>query len=227
MATDGEGSTTMAKKSKKLSVEDYLGFIEDRTLDLTVSQLAQIVSIHGFKKRKFPKGVLVDMISTMDLMDLRRSTLLDGGVSGDTSLTLKEAIKDLNDLNWQECHVTSMLTVPESAGALVIRKSDKGLKKKPTKKRGGDSVISGGTTTAAESTTEGLVNPGSHRKRAKGKKAIKTRSIEAVTLEGAIVAAESTTEDLVYPGSPLAVGQPTSPPRILWMSTASATVRET
>ncbi|GER51081.1 S-adenosylmethionine:tRNAribosyltransferase-isomerase [Striga asiatica] len=173
---------------------------------------------------------MVDMISTIDLMDLRRSTLLDGGLSGDTRLTLKEVIKDLKDLNWQECHITSLLTqgaaVPESA---VKRR------KKPTKRRGGDSVISGGTNTAAESTTERLVNPGSrgstaasiNRKRAKGKAAIKTRSIEAVTSEGAIVGAESTTEDLVYPGSPLAVRHPTSPPLVhLVLNTANAPERE-
>ncbi|KAK6163351.1 hypothetical protein DH2020_000215 [Rehmannia glutinosa] len=91
-----EGATMMAKKKPKLAMEDYLDFIDNRTLDLNATQLRQ--------------STLVDMVSTMDLMDLRRSTLLHGGVSGGAGFTLEEVINDLKDLDWNECHVTSLLT---------------------------------------------------------------------------------------------------------------------
>lgn len=51
----------------------------------------------------------------MDLMDLHRSTLQHGGVSGGAGLTLEEVTNDLKNLDWQECHVTSLVTV----GAIV------------------------------------------------------------------------------------------------------------
>ncbi|KAL0325672.1 UNVERIFIED_CONTAM: hypothetical protein Sradi_5136500 [Sesamum radiatum] len=92
-----EEAVMVAKKKGELAIEDYLDFVDDRSLNLTIPQLRQ--------------QLLVDMVTTMDLMDLRRSTLLDASVSGDACFTLEEVINDLKDLDWQECHVTSLLTL--------------------------------------------------------------------------------------------------------------------
>ncbi|KAI3450557.1 hypothetical protein Pfo_007222 [Paulownia fortunei] len=161
-----EGATMMAKKKPKLAMEDYLDFIDNRNLHLTVSQLRQIIGMHGFKRMQTQKAILIDMVSTMDLMDLHRSTLLDGGVSGDACFTLKEVINDLKNLDWQECHVTSLLTqgavvsAPSSASSggtvSVKRKRSKGLGRKPVEVGVDHSVISAGTIVAAGSTTESL-----------------------------------------------------------------------
>ncbi|KAL0438624.1 UNVERIFIED_CONTAM: hypothetical protein Slati_2345400 [Sesamum latifolium] len=145
-----EGAVTVAKKKGELAIEDYLDFVDDRSLNLTIPQLRQ--------------QLLVDMVTTMDLMDLRRSTLLDAGVSGDACFTLDEVINDLKDLDWQECHVTSLLTLgavgsasssaASDATASVKRKRPKRLRRKRTEVGAEHSDISTGTTVAAESTTE-------------------------------------------------------------------------
>ncbi|KAL6506383.1 hypothetical protein OROGR_024564 [Orobanche gracilis] len=159
-----EGSTTMAKKHRKLAIEDYIDFINNRSLPLT-SKLGQIISMHGFKPKRFRKNLLMEMISTMDLMNLRRSTLLDDGVSGDACFTLKEVIQDLKDLDWQECHVTSILTqgtgvsASDSTGGDAVsvkRRKKKGLGMKAIEVGIGNSAVSAGTTVAAGSTTETL-----------------------------------------------------------------------
>ncbi|KAG6415408.1 hypothetical protein SASPL_122819 [Salvia splendens] len=134
---DGEGW-----KRKKLDVEDYLDFIDDRDLPLTVRQLRE--------------AILMEMVSTMELMDLQRSSLLDG-VSGDASLTLKEVKDDLKSLSWQDCHVTSILTY----GAGVASQSSAGVslkrrraRRKVAKVAIEDSAASTtGTSIVAESTT--------------------------------------------------------------------------
>ncbi|KAL6566752.1 hypothetical protein OROMI_015156 [Orobanche minor] len=160
-----EGSTTMAKKHRKLTMEDYIDFIDNRTLPLTSSKLGQIVGMHGYKTRRIRKNLLLEMISTMDLMNLRRSTLLDDGVSGDACFTLKEVIQDLKDLDWQECHVTSILTqgtggsASDSTGVGAVsvkRRKKKGLEMKAVKVGIDNSAVSAGTTVAAGSTTECL-----------------------------------------------------------------------
>lgn len=51
--------------------------------------------------------VLTDAVDTLDLVDLTRSTLRQS-VSAFAVLTLEDAIADLNELNWQECCVTSL-----------------------------------------------------------------------------------------------------------------------
>ncbi|KAK4390628.1 hypothetical protein Sango_2126100 [Sesamum angolense] len=151
-----EGAVMVAKKKGELAIEDYLDFVDDRSLNLTIPQLRQ--------------QLLVDMVTTMDLMDLRRSTLLDASVSGDACFTLEEVINDLKDLDWQECHVTSLLTLcavgssssssssaaASDAAASVKRKRPKRLRRKQTEVGAEHSDISTGTTVAAESTTESL-----------------------------------------------------------------------
>lgn len=103
-------------------------------------------------------------------MDLHRSTLLDGGVSGDASLTPKEVITDLKSLNWQDCHVTSLITYgaagtpPSSTVDLAAfslkrkkprRSGKKGKKLAAVEVDGDNSAVStNGTIIVAGSTTE-------------------------------------------------------------------------
>ncbi|KAL3653217.1 hypothetical protein CASFOL_002898 [Castilleja foliolosa] len=153
LQTVEEGATSMTRKrnlQKKLAMDDYLDFIDNRALDLTCTQLREIIGIHGFKKMKFQKNLSIEMISTMDLMDFRRSTLLNGGVSGDASLTLEEVIKDLKDLDWQECHVTSLLTqgavapppaASSGSGAVSVKKK-RGGGTTSVKQKSGDEAVS-------------------------------------------------------------------------------------
>ncbi|KAH6766267.1 hypothetical protein C2S52_017250 [Perilla frutescens var. hirtella] len=153
---NGGGGRKMAKK--KLVVEDYLNLIDDRTLPLTVTQLRHIISMHGFKKIEAAKTILTEMVTSMELMDLHRSTLLDGGVSGDACLTLEEVINDLKSLNWQDCHVTSLLTYGAGGGGdwdvSLKRKRSRRSGKKAAKVAVDNSVIStNGTTVVAGSTT--------------------------------------------------------------------------
>ncbi|PIN17497.1 hypothetical protein CDL12_09843 [Handroanthus impetiginosus] len=157
------GGTVVAKKKHRLTLEDYLGFINDRTLPLNVHQLRQIIGMHGFKRMTFQKSKLIEMVTTMDLMDLHRSTLQDGGVSGDACFNLEEVINDLKDLDWQECHVTSLVTqgavvsassAASSEGTVSVKPKRRiGRKRKPIEVEIDDSVISTGTTVAAGSTT--------------------------------------------------------------------------
>lgn len=110
------------------------------------------------------QSILNEMVTTMELMDLHRSTLLDGGVSGDACLTLEEVINDLKSLDWQDCHVTSLLaygaggTAPSAGGERTIslkRRRTRRSGKKAVKGAVGNSVISTtGTTVVAGSTTE-------------------------------------------------------------------------
>ncbi|KAI4322764.1 hypothetical protein L6164_022429 [Bauhinia variegata] len=105
-----EGSSRKrSEKSQKLSLEDYIEFLRShKTLHLTINQLNHIISIHGFKKiHHAVKKKLIDAVDTLDLMDSPRSTLNES-VSSLAILTLEEAVADLNQLNWQECCVTSM-----------------------------------------------------------------------------------------------------------------------
>ncbi|KAK7257362.1 hypothetical protein RIF29_31287 [Crotalaria pallida] len=97
-------------KCEKLYLEDYLHFLLSRqTTQLTITQLNQIIRIHGFKKiHHAPKKVLADAVETLDAVDLPRSTLGQNSVSAFAVLTLEDVIADLNELNWQECCVTSL-----------------------------------------------------------------------------------------------------------------------
>lgn len=105
----------------------------------------------------------MEMVASMELMDLHRSTLLDGA-SGDACLTLKVVKDDLKSLNWQDCHVTSLLTYgtagtsPSTAGDRTVslkRKRPRKSGRKAVKVAVDDSVVSTtGTTIVAGSSTE-------------------------------------------------------------------------
>ncbi|KAF7833925.1 uncharacterized protein G2W53_008784 [Senna tora] len=106
------GSKKRPVKNDKLSLEDYLDFLHThQTLNLTMNHLNQIIHIHGFKKlHRHSKKVLVEAVDALDLMDLARSTLSQS-VSAFATLTLEDAIADLNELSWQECCVTSIYNI--------------------------------------------------------------------------------------------------------------------
>ncbi|MCE2055710.1 hypothetical protein HAX54_043264 [Datura stramonium] len=111
-----ESRFRMRKKSQKLTLENYIDFIDsNKQLDLTTANLNEIISIHGFKKAKGQKKVLADAVNTIELMDMRRSTLQEE-ISSDAFVSLDEAIKDLTRLSWQECCVTSLQTICFSNG---------------------------------------------------------------------------------------------------------------
>ncbi|XP_049347134.1 uncharacterized protein LOC125811652 [Solanum verrucosum] len=111
-----ESRFRMKKKSQKMTLEKYVDFIDsNKQFDLTIPNLNEIISIHGFKKSKRQKKVLADAVNTIELMDLQRSTLQEE-ISSEAFVTLDEAIKDLTHLNWQECCVTSLQTICFSNG---------------------------------------------------------------------------------------------------------------
>ncbi|GAB2285422.1 hypothetical protein Dimus_019873 [Dionaea muscipula] len=109
-----EGPRRMIRhKATKLSLEKYLSFLQSRSnILLTVGELNQIISMHGFKKIKGKKVLLVEALNEMDHLAVPRprSTLHDC-ISSQAFLTLEDVIRDLTDLNWQECSVTSMKTL--------------------------------------------------------------------------------------------------------------------
>ncbi|XP_028104551.1 uncharacterized protein LOC114303617 [Camellia sinensis] len=94
-------------------------------LHLTVNLLNQIIDMHGFKKiHNTAKKVLIDAVNSMELMDPSRSTLNEENVSSCAHMTLEEAIKDLADLKWQECCVTSIQTLNSVNYDLVVHNTD-------------------------------------------------------------------------------------------------------
>ncbi|CAL5336845.1 unnamed protein product [Camellia sinensis] len=113
-------------KNEKLSLDHYLSLIAtDKQHHLTVNLLNQIIDMHGFKKiHNTAKKVLIDAVNSMELMDPSRSTLNEENVSSSAHMTLEEAIKDLADLKWQECCVTSIQTLNSVNYDLVVHNTD-------------------------------------------------------------------------------------------------------
>ncbi|KAF3444026.1 hypothetical protein FNV43_RR13716 [Rhamnella rubrinervis] len=103
---------------RKLSLEDYITFFiqSDSHFSLTVNQLNQIISMHGYKKiHKTPKKFLSDAVDKLRLMDPSRSTVEYNFISPIAFTSLEDVILDLKDLNWQECCVTSIETLSSSS----------------------------------------------------------------------------------------------------------------
>lgn len=53
----------------------------------------------------------MEAVKTMELMDPSRSTLGDSGISSDAFISLDDLIKDVKELQWQECCITSLQTI--------------------------------------------------------------------------------------------------------------------
>ncbi|KAL2488799.1 Uncharacterized protein Fot_42091 [Forsythia ovata] len=140
---------TLTKKQKSmLPMEDYLDLVEGHKnlVDLTFRQLQQ--------------NILMEVVSKIQLMNLGRSTLQDHGVSPCGCLTLEKVIKDLKDLDWHECHITSLRTQNAANSAA----SNGAVSVKPKKGR----VAASGTTTDSASVAGFAVNPKKARVAASG-----------------------------------------------------------
>ncbi|GAB4859631.1 hypothetical protein Ancab_011104 [Ancistrocladus abbreviatus] len=88
----------MERKSTKLSLDKYLSFFHSSNdFPLSVSELNQ-------------KAAVVEAVSTIELTDPSRSTLSEN-ISSQAFITLDEVIRDLADLKWHECPVSSIKTL--------------------------------------------------------------------------------------------------------------------
>ncbi|XP_038902525.1 uncharacterized protein LOC120089183 [Benincasa hispida] len=97
------------KKKNKISLEDYLDFFSSKKQNfLAVNFLSQIIRMHGYMNIKGTKNVLTDAVNTIDLINLSRSTLKES-ISSSATIPLEAVISDLENLEWQECCVTSVL----------------------------------------------------------------------------------------------------------------------
>ncbi|XP_019232513.1 PREDICTED: stress protein DDR48 isoform X2 [Nicotiana attenuata] len=139
MEMSGNGGRTMSGKTqkKKISLENYLDIIHSHKQldDLNIANLKEIISMHGFKKMETTKNVLIEAVKTMELMDLSRSTLQEEISSEEAVVSVDEAIKDLTQLNWQECCVASLQTICFSADGVVRDYSNHCHEKKKKKKK--------------------------------------------------------------------------------------------
>ncbi|KAI3735993.1 hypothetical protein L6452_15522 [Arctium lappa] len=93
----------------KLTLENYL-LLEHLDV-ISPSILQTIIRMHGFNCTKVPKNDLMDAVRSINLMDAQRSTLQSDGISSHAFLSLKDVMKDLSVLHWQECCITSLQTV--------------------------------------------------------------------------------------------------------------------
>ncbi|XP_078151493.1 uncharacterized protein LOC144546805 isoform X2 [Carex rostrata] len=105
-------------KLKQLKFEDYLSFIRDSDADnLTVYQLNQILSIHGFVKLNHHSKYIINAVSSLDLIPPTRSTICaNTGTTQRSScpmspLHLMELKQDIWDIEWQECPIGSVVAV--------------------------------------------------------------------------------------------------------------------
>ncbi|GAB2262141.1 hypothetical protein Droror1_Dr00003138 [Drosera rotundifolia] len=106
-----ERNRRVRKGETKLTLENYLSFLESRDESrLTVSELNQIIYMHGFKKLQAKKVQIVEALKSIhDFTNPSRSTLGER-ISSQVFMTKNDVIKDLADLSWQECSVTSIKT---------------------------------------------------------------------------------------------------------------------
>ncbi|XP_065858646.1 uncharacterized protein [Euphorbia lathyris] len=100
-------------KTRKISLNIYLDFFHfGKQIDITINYLNQIILMHGFRKLwGVPKRVITEAIQSLDLMNLSRSTLRDNGVSSCASMNLEDIIADLNEIDWQDCCITTFETI--------------------------------------------------------------------------------------------------------------------
>lgn len=110
-----------------------------------------------------PQKVITDAVNTLDLVDPSRCTLKDN-VSPLAFVALEDVIADLNDLNWQECCVTSIQTLNSWKDSVP----DAGTKQIPIKNSDRGSVGDGGDG-ASSSCVVGS-EPGEQRGKSKRKR---------------------------------------------------------
>ncbi|EEF44554.1 uncharacterized protein LOC8285020 [Ricinus communis] len=107
-----------SKMTQKIALEAYLEFLNSqKQINFTSKFLNEIISMHGFKKiQKSTKEVLKEAVDTIELVNLSRSTLSEDEVSSCAFMNLEEVIAALNDLNWQDCCITSIQTQTDPGG---------------------------------------------------------------------------------------------------------------
>ncbi|KAG2712530.1 hypothetical protein I3843_04G122300 [Carya illinoinensis] len=152
-------------KQKKMALEDYVDFfLSHKQFRLTIQSLNQIIGMHGMKKIfNAPKKLITDAVNTLDLMDPSRCTLNDN-VSSLAFVALEDVIADLNDLDWQECCVTSIQTLNSCKHSVP----DPGTKQIPIKDSDRGGVGEGGDG-ASSSCVVGS-EPGKQRGKSKRKR---------------------------------------------------------
>ncbi|KAJ4839553.1 hypothetical protein Tsubulata_042789 [Turnera subulata] len=141
------------RKKSTLTLEVYDRFLHniDESYNnerFTIDVLNQVIFMHGFCKiLRSRKNDLRDALSTITLIDPRRSTLDDDLPPPDASISLEQVKQDLVSLNWQECAVKSIETLgPFQSGGgggddVVSRHSLEGMssfkisRKRPRTKR--------------------------------------------------------------------------------------------
>ncbi|KAJ3684359.1 hypothetical protein LUZ61_013523 [Rhynchospora tenuis] len=129
-SSSGAAPLTMEpfRLQKQLRFEDYLSLFQNGCADhLTVSQLNQIVFIHGFVKLwQHTKVDVIDAVSSLHLIPPTRSTIcVTAGIaqlsiSCMPTLSLSELKKGIQEIEWQECPVGSVVSV----NPVVLHTSD-------------------------------------------------------------------------------------------------------
>ncbi|KAK6917912.1 hypothetical protein RJ641_016334 [Dillenia turbinata] len=128
---------------RKMTLEDYLSFLHTRNHDLlTLNSLNQIILMHGFVRiHAQPKKFLIDAVKTISLMDPCRSTLNEE-IRPCSSDSVCEWIKDIEELNWQECSVSSIQTLSSRINgdanaslSTAAAAATESVKEKPRRKR--------------------------------------------------------------------------------------------
>ncbi|KAH7678619.1 hypothetical protein IHE45_06G008600 [Dioscorea alata] len=135
---------SMVGAKPKLTFEEYAIFFDsmDRRF-LSVDQLNQIVSMHGFARFRTKKAIMASL-RPLNLMPPWRSTIEDSMISPfDTALALDDIKEDIAAIGWQDCPVNSIITArsgeewvyetgPNSSSSAAV--AAQGIKKRRTRK---------------------------------------------------------------------------------------------
>ncbi|XP_062213454.1 uncharacterized protein LOC133914353 [Phragmites australis] len=106
---------------ERLTLEDYILFFTTRSgQGLSLGHLNQIIYMHAFAKlHRENKTTIVDALKSVDLMRPRRSTVSINATTpppgaapaAAAALSTEEATRDIEDIGWRECPVSSLLSV--------------------------------------------------------------------------------------------------------------------
>ncbi|CAL4922323.1 unnamed protein product [Urochloa decumbens] len=105
----------------RLTLEDYILFFTTRGgKGLNLHQINEIIYVHGFARlHRAPKPVMVDALRSVELMRPRRSTVPLNATApppaaaqaAAAALSVDEIKRDIEDLGWRECPISSLLSV--------------------------------------------------------------------------------------------------------------------
>ncbi|CAL4939079.1 unnamed protein product [Urochloa decumbens] len=110
-----------AAERPRLTLEDYILFFTTRGgKGLNLHQINEIIYMHGFARlHRAPKPVMVDALRSVELMRPRRSTVPlnatapppGAATAAAAALSVDEIKRDIEDLDWRECPIGSLLSV--------------------------------------------------------------------------------------------------------------------